>query len=265
MTELRFFNTIGMERAHQVLTGFHGGSCVVATRVCPNESVNQDGAAVIELGYQTAVLIVADGAGGYSDGAYASRLVVDTLETKLRRWSNYADLRLPIIEAIEHCNNVLRQRKTASASTVVVAELQGRTVRHYLVGDSSIYVMGQRGAIRLQSVPQSVVGYGIESGFLPEDAALEHEDRHIVLNLVGIEDAKIELGSQVKLKQRDTILLCSDGLTDNLSAEHIIDAIRCGDLSEGVRSLMDRGNIAMQQNGGHPDDMALIAWRPLSG
>ena len=243
------------------LENFHRGSCIVASRVCPGEPGNQDSALALQLNSHTAVLAIADGAGGYSDGAYASQLLIDTLEKKISSWHDTGDLRMPIIEAIETCNITFSQRPSRCASTVIVAELQGHTVRHYLVGDSSIYVVGQRGAVRLQSVPQSVVGYGIESGLLPEAAAQQHEERHIVLNLVGIEGMKIELGTPVKLNKRDTILICSDGLTDNLAQEDIIDTLRSGDLALRTDELIQQATEAMSTIDGHADDLTTAAWR----
>ena len=262
MPTLKRMRLTNKRDATESLTGFHGGTCVAASRVRPGEEGNQDSAMALQISDQTSVLVVSDGAGGYNDGAFASKLIIDTLEKNIDVWSDLSDLRMPIIESIEACHAALGERATTCACTVVVAELQGNIARHYLVGDSSIYVLGQRGAVRLQSVPQSVVGYGIESGFLPEEAAQDHEERHIVLNLVGTGEMKIELGSPIELRPRDTILLCSDGLTDNLAQEDIIDSIRCGNLAKGLDQLMDGASRAMQLETGHPDDLTVIAWRP---
>ena len=253
---------VDAEDGTQAIADFHGGSCIAISRACPGHVTNEDSCLALQINEHSSVLVVADGAGGYSDGASASKLVVETLQNKIASHADTSDLRLPIIEAIQECNTVLQGRVPRAASTVVVAELQGRGVRHYLVGDSSIYVVGQRGVIRLQSVPQSVVGYGIESGFLPENAAQEHEERHLVLNLIGIENMKIELGSAVTLRQRDTILICSDGLTDNLPDEEIINTIRCGKLAKQLQQLQEKASKAMQAENGHPDDLTLVAWRP---
>ena len=56
---------------------------------------------------------------------------------------------------------------------------------------------------------------------LNEKEAMHHEDRHIVNNVVGEAEMRIEIGSPIPLAPRDTIVLASDGLIDNLHADEI--------------------------------------------
>ncbi|MGI9590762.1 MAG: PP2C family protein-serine/threonine phosphatase, partial [Myxococcota bacterium] len=79
-----------------------------------------------------------------------------------------------------------------------------------------ILLIGQRGRVKLQTVDHSPVGFAVEAGLLDADAALHHEDRHIISNFVGGADLRIEMGSGLHLAERDTLCLASDGLADNL-------------------------------------------------
>ena len=121
-----------------------------------------------------------------------------------------------------------------AASTLAIVEVQDGTARPYHVGDSAILITGQRGRVKVQTVPHSPVGYAVESGMLDAAEAMHHEERHVVSNVVGSDDMRIEIGSALSLSPRDTILLASDGLSDNLLAEEIIDFARKFD---GVRYL----------------------------
>lgn len=170
-------------------------------------------------------------------------------------------MRAPILSAIEKTNQLLLQERSLGATTIVVVEIQDHLVRHYLVGDSSVFLIGQRGRIRLQSVPQSLVGYGVEAGLLDEAAAIEHDERHVILNLLGTQDMRIELGTPVKMNPRDTLLLCSDGLTDNVAATDIINTVRSGKLHVSMENLVQLADHAMAGDKGHPDDLTLLGFR----
>jgi serine/threonine protein phosphatase PrpC len=95
--------------------------------------------------------------------------------------------------------------------------------------------------------------------------AMHHAERHIVSNVVGSEDMRIEIGSALPLAVRDTIVLASDGLSDNLHGEEIIEFARKGPLEECVRRLADAARSRMQDpQEGHPskpDDLTIVAFR----
>jgi len=132
-------------------------------------------------------------------------------------------------------------------------------MRPYHVGDSEIWVVGQRGKIKLQTISHSPVGYALEAVLLSEDEAMAHKDRHIVSNLLGSDDMRIEMGSPVQLAAHDTLLLGSDGLFDNVDGETIVELVRSGPLEVAAAELAGLAQAAMQR--GKPDDMTLILFR----
>ena len=71
----------------------------------------------------------------------------------------------------------------------------------------------------------------VEAGLLDESEAIHHEDRHVVSNVLGSPNMHIEVGSVLHLKLRDTVLLASDGIFDNLHVAEIVELIRKGPLS----------------------------------
>src|SRR5690606_26158083 len=103
-----------------------------------------------------------------------------------------------------------------SAATLALAELSSSGIRPYHVGDSMILILGGRGKVKLQTVSHSPVGYGVESGLLNEQEAMFHEDRHLVSNMIGCPEMRIEIGPWHCLAARDTLLIATDGLFDNL-------------------------------------------------
>ena len=77
-------------------------------------------------------------------------------------------------------------------------------------------VLGGAGKVRLQTIAHSPGGYGLEAGFIDEQDAMRHEDRHIVSNVIGDPAMHVGLSSPLRLRALDSVVLGSDGLFDNL-------------------------------------------------
>ena len=138
--------------------------------------------------------------------------------------------RIGIINGFESANEEVLALALGAATTLTVVEFDGQLVRYFHVGDSLSLLTGQRGKIKMQSMPHSPVGYAVEAGLLDETDAMHHEQRHVISNVIGSVDMHIEMGSAVELSPRDTLLLASDGLTDNLHMPEIVECIRKGSL-----------------------------------
>ncbi len=246
-----------------------GEAVVYSARAPDKDSGNEDAAALIPFNDASAVLAIADGAGGQRDGAQASSLAIDSLRSAVEDATKVGqELREAILNGIERANHAIATLGTGAGTTLAVAELQNRTVRPYHVGDSMVLVTGQRAKLRLQTTSHSPVGYAVEAGLLDETEAMHHEDRHLVSNIIGSTDMRIEVGSIVKLARNDTLLLASDGLFDNLHLEEIVERIRKGKLLNVARALADSCHQRMKNlEEGHPskpDDLTFIVFRGVS-
>ena len=212
------------------------------------ETENEDTVAVIPFGPQAAVLVVADGAGGLPAGKRASLAAVTTLAESLQMaMVETMLLRTAILNGIEAANTAVQELGNGSATTLTVVTVEGLTVRAYQIGDSEAMVVGQRGLVRLQTTAHSPTGFAVEAGFLDQRDALHHAERHLVSNFIGTTDMRIDVGAEVTLQPRDTIMLASDGLMDNVHVEEIIQRIRTGPLDDGGRTSSLAGKAA---NGG---------------
>lgn len=266
-----------------------GGQIAYYSAVSPLKfTSNEDSVCVVPVSNGCIVLGVADGLGGHRDGAQASQLVVSSVRQRIAEHVlplglslaeglqprhaaaatfnvSPAKLRTAILEGVESANDELLNNGSGSASTLALIELMGTRIRTYHVGDSAILVVGQRGRLKRQTVCHSPVGYALEAGLLDEEEALYHEERHVVSNVVGIADMRIELGPPLQLASRDTVLLATDGLYDNLWQDEIVEAIRKGPLQEGVHRLVSLATRRMLlPDPGHPskpDDLSIVAFR----
>ena len=252
---------------------FLGGSVAIFTTRSPQkETPNEDVAALWPIGQTSGVLAVADGLGGHAGGERASRLATEAIQKSLQAASPPAadgepvDLRAAILNGIEAANQTVRDLGTGAATTMALVEIQDRTIRPYHVGDSAILVTGQRGKVKLQTIPHSPIGYAVEAGLMKEEEAIHHEARHVISNVIGSDQMRIEIGPPIEMAPRDTLIIASDGLFDNLLPDEIVEAVRSGPLEEAIGGLIETAQQRMAAQEGtapcKPDDLTVIAYRP---
>ncbi len=242
-----------------------GQVCVRSLRSPAKETDNEDSAAVIPFGAEGLVLAVADGVGGSPGGRQASNLAVQVLADVLSRTTPEPDnLRAAVVDAVEEANRQILELGRGSATTLVVGELLNGHVRSYHVGDSELMSVGQRGRIKLRVIPHSPTGFAVEAGLLDEDEAVEHDTRHLLFNVIGAPDMRIEIGTPARVDRYDTIILSSDGLLDNLFVDEIVKIIRCGELARAADELtaLALARMAGGDSGpSKPDDLTIILYR----
>ena len=244
-----------------------GGIAALYTKRSPEkETPNEDAIAIIPTGPESCVLAVADGLGGAPAGQQASSLAIQCLVRTVEEAAREnSAIRSGILNGFESANEEVLALAVGAATTLTVVEFDGRLVRHYHVGDSFCLLTGQRGKIKMQSIPHSPVGYAVESGLLDEADAMHHEERHVISNVIGSTDMRIEVGSAVEVAPRDTLLLASDGLSDNLHMPEIVECIRKGSLDSVTEALSRLARERMEGSDkdepSKPDDVTFAVFR----
>jgi len=261
----------GLERGEERLRTAHG-EIVVYTARSPdkesdNESDNEDSAAVIEVDGEQTVLAVADGVGGQPGGQHASALALEALRRSVAAAREDPDaLREAILSGFDDANREVLARASGAATTLLVAQIHRQSARVYHVGDSGGLVFGGRGKVKLQTISHSPIGYAVESGLLDERDALAHEDRNLVSNVIGDPNMHVVMSSALKLRPRDTLLIASDGLFDNLYTEEIVEGLRRGTLARSLAALVAgcEARMSAPREGlpSKPDDLTVLAYRP---
>ena len=212
-------------------------------------------------------LLVADGVGGHRGGDVAARLVAETIASGLAGAGSDGDvMRSATVGGIEAANRELLERYSGAATTILVALLSDRELRSCHAGDSELLVVGQRGKIKHRTVSHSPVGYGVEAGLIDQVEGLQHANRHVISNCVGMQGMRVEVASEIRLAVRDTVVLASDGLWDNLHVTEVAEVVRKGPLARAVEELA--GRVAARMRGddaavvaGKPDDVAIVLYR----
>lgn len=257
----------GASAPQQLDVSVGGGSMIAYTCPAPDkESENEDGVAAIPYGPDAVVLVVADGAGGLRAGRRASQTAIQALRESLYcAMTETLLLRTAILDGIDAANQAVLALANGSATTMTVVTIEALILRTYQIGDSEAMVVGQRGRIKSQTMVHSPTGFAVEAGFLDQRAALHHEERHLVSNFIGTTDMRIDLAAELKLSPRDTVLLASDGLTDNIHIHEITEIIRKGPLSKAIDAMTGlaqrRMTIETMHQPSKPDDLSVILYR----
>src|SRR5262249_50310560 len=141
-------------------------------------------------------------------------------------------------------------------TTATVAGLLGDTLYLAQIGDSRAYLV-RNDVARQITKDQSLMQKLIEAGELTEEEAEHSERRNIILQALGPEPTiKVDLTHQ-QLRRGDTLVLCSDGLSGQVSKDDIAQIVKTEkDLTNACRLLIDRANA----NGG-PDNITVIVAR----
>lgn len=226
---------------------------------------NEDAMLWFPLSERCAVLAVSDGAGGHASGSKASQLVLQTLKKYLERKFEEEETREALLQGIEAANRGVLKLGVGAAATLSSVEIYGNQIQSFHAGDSLTLLVGQRGRIKFQTIAHSPVGYAVEAGLLDEKEAMGHEDRHLVSNIIGSGEMRIEMGPKLKMSPRDTLLICSDGVYDNLHLPEIVEIIRKGDLPIVAQVLLAETKKRMvspkEGQPSKPDDCSFILFR----
>lgn len=244
---------------------FAGGTAAVFTMRSPvDKGENEDAVALIPCRDGTGVLAVADGLGGQPGGARAARTALETLARVLSSSAPEA-LRESLLRGFEEANRAVLGLGLGAATTLATCELRPPYVRTYHAGDSPVLIVGGRGKVKLETIAHSPVGYAVEAGLLDPEEALNHEARHLVSNILGSEDMRVEMSAKRELCPRDTVVLSSDGLVDNLHVHEIAEAVRTGPVGEATQRLVDASLARMRgadpAQPSKPDDLTIVVFR----
>ena len=223
--------------------------------------VNQDYVYVSDkpIGNLPNLLIVADGMGGHKAGDFASRFVVENLTEEISK-SQEDGPEAIIKKAVESANHKLiaeAKRDTSlegMGTTVIVATVIEHTLYFANVGDSRLYLLND--TIKQLSKDHSLVQEMVRLGGINPEEAKHHRNKNIITRAIGAEeDVKIDF-FEYHLKQDDTILMCTDGLSNMVEDEEMFRIVRSSrDVVEAVEHLIEKAN----SNGGRDNIGVVVA------
>ena len=217
-------------------------------------AVNQDSYYLSPAGN---LFIVADGMGGHTGGQEASRLTTEAIQRYLEQhWQSDCASSELLEGAILAANKAIlfeQQQRLELAdmgTTVVVLMQRGDLYWCAHVGDSRLYILRESEFIQVTQ-DHTWVSLAIARGDILPDQSQTHPYRHVLSQCVGRDDLLLVETQEVKIEPGDRLLLCSDGLTEELTSEaitvHMQSAATCEEtvlaLVEAAKAQGGRDNI----------------------
>lgn len=236
------------------------------TDIGRKRKVNQDYVYTSEqpIGNLPNIFIVADGMGGHNAGDYASKVTVETIVEEVTSCFEKNPIMI-MAKAIEAANGVIYKKSHENSefegmgTTVVAAVFIGGYLQVANVGDSRLYIINDK-EIRQITRDHSLVEEMVRMGGIPRTEARNHPDKNIITRAVGVNEAVEADFFTVELTEGDTVLMCTDGLTNMLEDEEIRMTISGGrDIVEKAQELVKTAN----KNGGR-DNISVIIIEPFA-
>ncbi len=210
------------------------------------------------------IFVVADGMGGHNAGDIASSMAVKGIveflsENRERLKKN--EIKTCIEEAISHVNDIIFIKSLESSdlngmgTTITMAYIDNKKVYIGHVGDSRAYLIRENKIIQITE-DHSLVNELIKNGSISSSEAINHPQRNIITRAVGTSYKIKSDFYTIKVKAKDIIILCSDGLTNMVGEDIILNVVERYD-------KMDMENICnilvklAKENGGS-DNITVI-------
>lgn len=245
----------------------------LASRTDPGKKRNHNEDALLTLP-EGGIYVVADGVGGRACGEVASALCVeafresaDLVGLRLAAFdeSPSLDTRNAVLGAIDEVLQTASRRiyETAEAegragmTTTVVALVVGRSTAFLAhVGDSRAYLV-REGELRQLTEDHSMVNELVRTGKMTYEEARASRHRHVITRAVGLYPTVQPSLASVDLLPGDRLLLCSDGLSDVVAPDVMLQEGSSADLDGAVEALVQ---TALDRGG--PDNITVILVDP---
>lgn len=252
--------------------------CSAHTDVGMKRTVNQDSYILKTYSEKTCLCVVCDGMGGKRGGAEASKLASEKFASIIddfispyignkEKKLSASDIKNALLDAAEQANYTVNEYAKihptlkGMGTTLVAALVVKGTIFCINVGDSRMYLMN-RDKIKQITKDHSYVQYLLDMGQITEAEAENFPNKNIITRAIGTESTVKADFIRENVSEGTYMLLCTDGLTNHVSNEGILDIVTSADtkgldqikLSLTARKLVDCAN----ENGGSDNITAVL-------
>ena len=213
-----------------------------------------------------AVIVVCDGCGGMRGGSVASSIAAEVfikhISTFLLTSNDTSKIAEKMSEAVNYANRAVYEKSTQASEymgmgttlTALVSTSDGEILVN--VGDSRAYHI-TTSSIKQITKDHTVVEDMVMRGDLTRDEARNHSRKNLITRVVGTRDNKLPDIFFLSLMQGEYILLCSDGLTDIVTDEEILNNFQ---QEHSVKKFCEELiNIALSR--GAPDNITAVLFK----
>lgn len=214
---------------------------------------NQDAAISRTVSSDLAWSLICDGMGGTGGGDIASSMAIEEiseyLDANLQSDSSAQDIKVFMYNAIESANNrifeeTLRNKLLSNmGTTVVLCVVNGSELHVMYAGDSRAYLISED-SIKQITKDHSIVQEMVDRGEITKQDAKNHPQKNIITRALGV-DKNIKLDYMtLGLKKDDILLMCTDGLTNEISDDYIYSICVNSVINEIPEKLIRRANLS---------------------
>lgn len=207
------------------------------------------------------LLVVCDGMGGHKGGETASRLAVDSIKNHFENLSAGFNVKQELHNALSSANNKIvetaKQDRSLEGmgSTAVIVLFKDDLAYTANLGDSRIYLVRDE-EIKQLTTDHSLVQQMIDSDVLTPEEAESHPKKNVITKSLGREgEVEPDISEPIKLLKNDKFILCTDGLTNYLKDEEILNITANNPVQQAAGKLVDLAN----ENGGSDNITVQIA------
>jgi PPM family protein phosphatase len=215
------------------------------------------------------VAVLADGMGGYNAGEVASQMACDFILGEMVRWlfeasksATDADVKRAMDICVDNANRAIFTAANSNptfagmGTTLVVSVVRPGRVLVGHIGDSRAYRF-REGHLQQVTKDHSLLQEQVDAGILTPEQAAVSANKNLVTRAVGVEDFVLLETRVHDLQDGDTLLMCSDGLSDMLNDREIAEVMgSTSDLSDMAARLISAANAA-----GGRDNIAVMLIR----
>jgi serine/threonine protein phosphatase PrpC len=197
--------------------------------------------------------IVADGMGGHASGEIASRMAVEIINEIYSKERADKDGLEALKSAFQVANFTILQKSLeqeglngmGTTATALVLEDDQALVGH--MGDSRAYLFRDATVSQLTK-DHSLVERMVDQGLLNREEANRHPQRNVIYNTLGVNmDGEVDLLGPIPIRINDIFLLCSDGLTNLVTDQELLEIVTKESPQMACETLIQLAN----QRGGH--------------
>ena len=204
------------------------------------------------------IYAVADGMGGHNAGEVASELAIKVIIDYIKENNHGLDLKDVLSEGIKCANKKIYDVASESDSlkgmgtTITICFKKGEKMVVANVGDSSCYIIDNERKLSKVTRDHSLVQQLLDNGTITEEKARNHPNKNIITRALGTnEEVEVDL-FDVDLTNVIKCILCTDGLTNDVTYAEMYDIIMenendasCKMLVELSKSKGGRDNISV--------------------
>lgn len=214
-------------------------------------SINQDDIKFEKVNDKDLWSVICDGMGGTKGGEIASALAVSNVAKDLREAfskgieteSIRSVMESAVVKAGEAVYNmaIKDSNLTGMGTTVVAGVIHNNEVHVVHIGDSRAYIINRSG-IRQITLDHSIVQEMINNGEITKEEAASHPQKNIITRALGIKEKVFPDYSSYDLNPGDAVLMCTDGLTNELSDGDIYKIFISNSLCDIPDKLINEAN-----------------------